>query len=165
MRHYAKLLRATLTAFLMLAAMAGAALAGPLEDGIKAYHQGEYATAYRLLRPLADQGDALAQLNVSILFYGGLGVPQDYAEAVKWCRKAADQGQPNAQAALGSMYERGEGVPQNYVQAHMWFNLAASHERMGGAVEGRDKLASKMTPAQIAEAQKLAREWKPKPER
>ena len=139
MRQYAKLRRATLTASLMLVALAGVAAAGPLVDGINAYHQGEYATAYRLLRPLAEQGDALAQLDVSILFYGGLGVPQDYAEAVKWCRKAADQGQPNAQAALGSSYEEGKGVPRDYVLAHMWFNLAASHERMSGAVEARDE--------------------------
>ena len=63
---------------------------------------------------------------------------------------------------LGLLYERGQGVPQDYVQAHMWLNLAASHEKISGAVEDRDKLASKMTPAQIAEAQKLAREWNPK---
>ncbi len=47
----------------------------------------------------------------------------------------------------------------------MWLNLAASHEKMSDAVEERDKVASKMTPGQIAEAQKLVREWKPKPER
>jgi TPR repeat protein len=72
-------------------------------------------------------------------------------------------GLKTAQAYLGILYKRGEGVPQDYVQAHMWFNLAASHENMSGAVELRDEIASKMTPAQIAEAQKLAREWKPKP--
>jgi TPR repeat protein len=68
------------------------------------------------------------------------------------------------------MYAKGEGVPQDYVQAHKWFNLAASRfpasekENRDKAVENRDRIAAKMTPAQIAEAQKLAREWKPKPE-
>jgi hypothetical protein len=68
------------------------------------------------------------------------------------------------------MYYNGQGVPQNYVHAHMWFNLAASNpaakkEPRDEAVHNRDVLAQKMTAAQIAEAQKLAQEWKPKPER
>ncbi len=66
------------------------------------------------------------------------------------------------------MYYKGRGVPQDYVQAHMWLNLAASRFPQGTdrdmAVKIRDILAAKMTPAQIAEAQRLAREWKPKKE-
>ena len=62
------------------------------------------------------------------------------------------------------MYERGQGAPQDYVQAHMWFNLAAARGN-ADAARKRDLVAAKMTPAQIAEAQKLVREWKPKPER
>ncbi len=87
-------------------------------------------------------------------------VRQDNAEAARWYRKAADQGDSLAQYELGQMYVDGEGVPQDYVQAHMWFNLAASEIKI--AAKFRDDLASKMTPAQIAEAQKMAREWKPK---
>ena len=90
----------------------------------------------------------------------GQGVTQDFEVAVEWYRKAADQGIANAQINLGFMYEKGQGVTQDYVQAHMWYNLATA----GGLNirELRDFLAEKMTPAQIAEAQKLAREWKPK---
>ncbi len=66
------------------------------------------------------------------------------------------------------MYGDGWGVPQDYVQAHMWYNLAASRLPPGKdrdlAAENRDIIAERMTPAQIAEAQRLAREWKPKPE-
>jgi TPR repeat protein len=97
-------------------------------------------------------------------------VPQDYAEALKWWHKAADQGHAPAQSGLGAMYGLGQGVPQDYVQAHMWLNLAASllpssqKELRENAVHDRNMVASKMTPAQIAEAQRLAREWKPKPE-
>jgi TPR repeat protein len=58
------------------------------------------------------------------------------------------------------MYAQGQGVPQDYVPAHMWFDLAAAQGEKD-ATELRDSLAKKMTPAQIAEAQKLAREWKP----
>ena len=66
------------------------------------------------------------------------------------------------------MYSKGQGVPQDYVQAHMWYNLAASRLPPGkdrdDSVKNRDIAAEKMTPAQIAEAQRLAREWKPKKE-
>ncbi len=85
---------------------------------------------------------------------------------MKWYRKAAEQGRANAQHNLGVMYERGQGVPQDYAQAHMWFILAASNllpgENPDRAARDRDMIAIWMTPAQISEAQKLAREWKPK---
>jgi TPR repeat protein len=59
------------------------------------------------------------------------------------------------------MYDKGSGVTQDYLQAHMWFNLAAARGEKT-AREFRDSLAEKMTPEQIAEAQRTAREWKPK---
>ena len=145
--------------------LTGGAVAGPLDDGVAAHQRGDYATALRLWRPLAEQGDARTQIGVASMYDMGLGVPQDYAEAAKWYRLSADQGNALAQNALGVLYSQGIGVPQDYVQAHMWLNLAASHseaEDRDRAVQDRDLLASKMTPEQIAEAQKLAREWKPK---
>ena len=87
MRHYARLLRATLTASLMLVPIAGAAVAGPFEDAMAAYEAGDYATAVRSIRPLADQGLAVAQFNLGIMYAQGRGVPQDYAEALR----SADQ--------------------------------------------------------------------------
>ena len=83
---------------------------------------------------------------------------------MKWYREAAEQGFLKAQFALGSMYDRGRGVPQDYIEAHKWFNLAATQrsEVQEKARENRDLLEKRMTSAQIAEAQKLAREWKPK---
>ncbi len=90
----------------------------------------------------------------------------DYATALREFRLLAEQGDTSGQSQLGFMYRNGEGVPQDYVQAHMWFNLAASRtspgEGRGKAVKNRDIIAKMMTPAQISEAQKLAREWKPK---
>jgi len=91
----------------------------------------------------------------------GEGVPQSYVEAVKWFRLAAEQGHATSQAELGIGYTKGEGVPQNYVIAHMWFNLAASQGDAKG-MKNRDFITKKMTQQQIAEAQKLAAEWKPK---
>ena len=143
----------------------GAAAAGPFNDGVAAYERGDYATALRLWRPLAEEGDALAQYNLGLMYGKGEGVPQDDAEAVKWYRLAAEQGLANAQNSLGVMYTNGEGVPQDYVQAYLWFDLAASQSSAPGAekaVKNRDIIASQMTPAQIAKAQRLAREWKPK---
>jgi uncharacterized protein len=106
-----------------------------------------------------------SQFYLGTLYEKGLGVPQDHAEAAKWYRKAADQGDSTAQFTLGGLYVIGRGVPQDFVVAHMWLNLAASLEKNGdmqkGFAEQRDDLAKMMTSAQIAEAQRLARDWKP----
>jgi uncharacterized protein len=131
------------------------------QAGMDAANRKDYATALHEWSPLAEQGDAAAQNNLGTLYFGGLGVPQDYALARLWYEKAAAQGHSDAQISLGLLYEKGQGVAQDYVQAHMWFNLAGANGDKRG-VEFRDGLADRMTPAQIAEAQKLAREWKPK---
>ena len=109
---------------------------------------------------MAETGDASAQFNLGVMYDNGLGVAQDYAAAASWYRKAADQGNASAQLNLGLLYAKGQGVAQDYVQAHKWFNLSATS---GGAdaVKNRDLVASEMTPAQIAEAQRLASAWRP----
>ncbi len=93
--------------------------------------------------------------------FGARGGLQDYEEAILSYRRAADQGDARAQYNLGEMYMLGRGVPQDYTQAYVWVALAAAHgdEKATGI---RDYLESVMTPEQIAEAQRLAREWKPK---
>ncbi len=171
-------------------------------EGVAAFKRGDYATALREWRPLAEQGNseaqfklglmyskgegvpqdyaeevrwyrmaakqgnASAQLNLGIMYAMGDHVPQDYAEGVRWYRMAAEQGLPEAQYNLGVMYNAGLGVPQDYAQAHMWLNLAASRFPPGETRDiismKRDIVAERMSPAQISEAQKLAREWKPK---
>jgi TPR repeat protein len=235
------LFTAGLVALVVSLRLAAPVAAGPVEDAKAAYDRGDYATAIRLFRPLADQGYAEAQYNLgAIHFYGqgvlqdyaaagtwfrkaadqgyaaaqyglafmyhegqgvpkdftaavawyrkaadqgfaegqyglanmyfdGQGVPRDYAEAVTWFRKAADQGLAPALNNLGNMYLNGQGVPQDYVQAYMLFNVAAARaprddilKTRDMAVKNRDSVAAKMTPAQIAEAQKVAREWTPK---
>ena len=162
------MLKRFLTSIAVVVTLCGPAAAGPFEDADAAYERGDFATATRLWRPLAEQGLAAAQFNLALMYDKGRGVPQDYVQVVKWYRLAADQGLAAAQSNLGTRYDEGRGVPQDYVQAHKWFNLAASQypasekERRDIAVKNRDIVAAKMTPAQIAEAQKLAREWKPK---
>ena len=86
---------------------------------------------------------------------------KDYAAALWIFRPLAEQGNPSAQNNLGVMYAIGNGIPQDYVEAHKWANLAAAQ---GNKVAEKfmDSIAARMTSDQIAEAQRLAREWKPK---
>ncbi len=88
-----------------------------------------------------------------------LGKPAKKARAASRRRLAAEQGDAGAQYALGVMYANGRGVPQDHVRAHMWANLAAAQGQDEDHRETRELIAEMMTPAQIAEAQKLAREW------
>ena len=108
--------------------LTGAAVAGPLEEGVAAYQRGDYSTAVRLWRPLAEQGDAFVQWLLGIMHDQGQGVPQDDAEAVKWYRLAAEQGDAEAQNNLGVMYAKGQGVPQDDAEAMKWYRLAAEQD-------------------------------------
>ena len=202
--------------------------------GVDAYHRGDYATALRELRPLAEQGDHSAQFFLGVCYANGYGVPKNLELALQWYRLSSDQGNWLAQNDLGVMYQNGDGVvqdyeeaarlyrlgankgymvaqsnlaamyykkgrgvrqdireafrletlaaeqnfalaqrmlgimymvgtgiPQDYVQAHKWLNLSTARgDTDAGTL--RDELAKKMTLDQIAEAQKLAREWTPK---
>jgi TPR repeat protein len=85
-------LKHVIAAIILVLSFAAPVAAGPLEDAVAAAAGGDHATALRLWRPLADQGNALAQRNLGFMYANGQGVPQDYAEAVKWYRLAADQG-------------------------------------------------------------------------
>ena len=134
-------LRASLAVSLIAAVLAGTAIAGPFEDAVTAYGRGDYATALRLFRPLADEENATAQNSLGEMYGFGRGVPLDYAEAVKWYRKAADQGNAAAQYNLGVAYAIGLGVWHDNAEALKWYRKAADQGN--------------------AEAQKLVREWKP----
>jgi len=129
--------------------------------------QGDYAEAVRWFRKAAEQGFAEAQFNLGILYANGRGVPQDHRQSAKWYRNAAGQGHARAQLNLGAMYANGEGVPRDYVEAHKWFHLAESNlpasqsDSRVLAVNARNRLAARMTPAQVAEAEHLAKAWKP----
>ena len=118
----------------------------------------DYIEAIKLFRKAAKQGDSFAQFNLGFVYENGQGVPQDYAEAAELYRKAAEQGDRFSQSNLGAMYADGRGVPEDFVQLYMWINLAAA----GGDaryVKVREDLSKILTDDQIAEAQRLAREW------
>ena len=125
----------------------------------------DYAEAETWVRRAADQGHARGQYNLGLMYFRGRGVAQNEAEAVKWYRRAAEQGFVAAQVGLGYMYEYGAGVPQDLVLAHMWVSLGAAGSTDGVVSrlysQKRDEIAQRMLPEQIAEAQRLAAEWKP----
>ena len=123
----------------------------------------DYKEAVKWWRRAAEQGYAKAQTHLGYMYQHGDGVIKDYKEAVKWYRLAAEQGNAAAQTNLGNMYHNGDGVIYDRVSAHMWHNLAASnalstigYER---AKENRDDVAEEMTPSQLEESTRLAREF------
>jgi hypothetical protein len=153
------------------------------------YHHGrkgipkDFSEADKWYRAAAEQGHILSQTSLASAYKDGDGVLRDAYEAAKWFVRAANQGDFFSQGMLGDIYESGDGVPQDYVMAYMWHNVAASHplpstssalNSLNRAITSatrdliakqRDRLTQKMTKPQIAEAQKLSREWKPKLER
>ena len=116
--------------------------AGTLEDAATARERGDYSTALRLFRLLAEKGDPRAQSNLGVMYAKGEGVPQNYAEALKWFRLGADQGNARAQSGLGVMYAKGDVVPQNYAEALKWFRLAANQ----GDAKGEVSISGSCTP-------------------
>src|SRR5271166_1692282 len=124
----------------------------------------DYAAAMSWYRKAADQGNADAQHGLASLYYKGNGVAQDYAAAMSWYQKAANQGNANSPVVLGAMYFLGQGVPKDSVTAYKWLSVAAARGAKN-AEDMRNTVAAKMTSTQIAKAQRLTREWKPKLER
>jgi hypothetical protein len=123
----------------------------------------DYAQARQWFEKAATHGHARAQVNLGLLYANGQGVTQDYKTAEYWFRRSAIQGNAMALTKLGLMYERGNGVTQDFIQAHKWYILGAAHGDSLGA-EFRDALAERMTPAQLFQAQELARKWTSKPQ-
>ena len=118
-------------ALLLMTVATFPAAAQTVDEAMTAYERGDYATALRGFQMHAERGDARAQYN------------------------------------LGRMYEYGRGVVQDFVQAHKWYNLAVSRffasqrDLREKSVRNRDRVAAQMIPADLAEAQRLAREWRP----
>jgi hypothetical protein len=121
----------------------------------------DYQEAVKWYRLAADQSNALAQCNLGLMYARGQGTAQNYAEAVNWLGKAAQQGDATAQYNLGIMHAAARGVPQDYVRAHLWFSLAAE-QKYPNAIQNRDRAAQLMTQEQLAQADRLAREWRSK---
>jgi TPR repeat protein len=107
----------------------------------------------------AEQEDILAQYNLGVMFDNGEGIPQDDKQAVYWYTKSAKQGYVLAQYNLGLMFHKGEGTPKDNVMAYVWWNIVAGQVDDEDAKKNKDLIEKEMTPSQIAEAQKLSREY------
>ena len=94
-------------------------------EGIEAFNRGDYAAALGLFQPLAENGDAYAQVALGKMHVLGLGVPEDSREAVRWYRKAAEQDFAPGQTALAFSYLTGSGVAEDAGEAAKWFQRAA----------------------------------------
>ena len=112
-------------------------------------------------RKAAEQGYALAQSNLGYMYESGQGVRQDHDEAVRYYGMAARQGNAWGQRNLALMFRDGTGTARDPIRAHAWLNLASAAEKPHpDAAKDRDALAADLSPAQLADAQRLAREWK-----
>ena len=118
------------------------------------------------LRERAANGDPDAQFTLGKNYEAGRsGLKQNYAEAAGWYRKSAEQGNVYAQASLGILYHSGKGLPHDDVQAEMWFTISAEHAPPNDhdtIAEMRDSVGAHLSAQQMAEAQRMAREWQPK---
>ena len=128
------------------------------EQGLKFFYDNDYPNAARWFTKAAELGEAEAQFSLGNMYAEGHGVPQDDQQSVSLFRKAAEQGFAPAQVNLGVMYTQGQGIERDMVEAHKWFNIA------GGAVneEGldlREVVEEQMTPVEIMEAMRLAKDW------
>ena len=116
------------------------------------------AEAVKWYRRAAEQGLAISQSNLGYMLMTGRGVAEDDTLAAEWLRKAAEQGFAEAQNNLGVLYEDGRGVRRDLAEALMLYGLAAE----GGysrAAKNRDRLKAAANAGQIAEAERLARQW------
>ena len=160
---------------------AGSAFCGEFEDTLKNAEQGDVIAQYNLgsmydngkgttqnykqafywYKKSAEQGNAYAQYNIADMYKNGEGTTQNYKQAFYWYKKSAEQGNAYAQYNLGVMYYNGEGITQNYKQAYIWGSLASAQGHKE-APKFRDTMAKKLTPQQLAEAQKLAAQMQEK---
>lgn len=153
MKNLTATLSLTIAVFL---GSAGVSWSADFQAGADAYARRDYATALREWTPLAERGDAEAQRSLGEMYRRGTGVRQDYKTAAWWFRLAAEQGNTIAQVKLGAMYSTGDGVPKDQVYAYMWWSIAASSLDRD-AIKNRDRMAGRLSKAQLEQAQDLAR--------
>ena len=161
-----------LFAFVLAASPASAqsSLEADMRTAAAAYERKDMATAVRLWRIWAERGNAEARTLLGAMYWSGEGVPRDHKEAARFYLLAADQGYARAQNDIGFMLGFGEGIPpRDDVEAYKWLSLAVerytakNEDRLIQAKHDLATLAKRMNPAQIAEAQRRARAWKPVP--
>ena len=132
------------------------------EAGLIAYGQGDYRTALKEWKFLAETGSDRAQFNLAFMYDNGQGVTHNYETAAQWYRAAAEQGHPDAAWNLGMMYTSGQGVPQDYIQAYKWLSVSALFGDESG-YEDRAAISELLTEQQRNEVERWLSQWRPKP--
>jgi len=159
-----RLLAASLVLLACWCAEAHPAHANALKLANAAYARGDYVLAVNTMTPLALRGNPNAQAFLGFMYENGFGAPQAYVAAADLYFQAASWGNPFGQAMLGLMYDKGHGVPQDFILAYKWLDLAAARAPKRDRdyfLRLRNAVASKMSPAEIAEGQRLALLWTP----
>ena len=133
-------------------------LAMGTDDGAKAYHQGDYPAALRILEPMAENGNYGSKYYLGEMYFKGAGVKQDHAKAAKFFLEAAEGNYYFPQRRLGDVYKAGLGVPQDSKIAYMWYEIASS---LGDKLSSgeRDEVGKQLSSKQITEAKAMAKEW------
>ena len=149
----ARILQSLLLVLLCLSA--ATARAGDTAAADAAYKKGDYKSAARDLRALAEKGEAKAQYRLGVLYDQGKGVKQDRAKAAQWYTRAADQGYIPAQYNLAILYYNGEGVEQDLVLAYAWLQVSIARGYHQAAT-ARDAVAAQMTKREVDEAKEMA---------
>jgi TPR repeat protein len=164
------LVSALVALFLLSSPVAAQTLEADMRAAAAAYEQKDMATAVRIWKVWAGKGNAEARTLLGAMYWSGEGVPRDHKEAARLYRLAANQGYARAQNNIGFMLGFGEGTPpQDDIEAYKWLSLAIANytarnqDRLDQARQDLATLAKRMTPGQIAEAERRARAFKPVP--
>lgn len=159
-----------MTILLLALPAAAQSLEAEMKDAAGAYERKDFAAAVKIWRPLADSGNAEARTLLGAMYWSGEGVPRDHREAARLYLEAARQGYARAQNNIGFMLGFGEGIPlRDDVEAYKWLLLATENytdknqDRLDQARKDLAALASRMAPAQIAEARRRAKDFRPAP--
>lgn len=129
--------------------------AGQLETGLAKYRHGHYVEAVSILKPLAHEGNPIAQFSIGVMYDDGVGLPRNYSLAFKWYLKAAKKGLVDAQFMVGKFYGTGRGMSQSPAKAYMWYSLAAAGA-YPRADDIRDQQENEISPSQRSAAQQMA---------
>ncbi|HTG22402.1 MAG TPA: hypothetical protein VK681_20330 [Reyranella sp.] len=166
-----KIIAAFLIALLLIASPAAAqsSLEADMREAAAAYERKDMATAARLWKIWADKGNAEARTLLGAMYWSGEGVPRDHKEAAGLYLLAANQGYARAQNDIGFMLGFEGPPPHDDVEAYKWLTLATqrytakNQDRLDQAKKDKATLAARMTAAQLAEAERRAKAWKPGP--
>jgi TPR repeat protein len=166
-----KIIAAALIAFFLIVSPAAAqsTLEADLRAAAAAYERKDMAAAARLWKVWADRGNAEARTLLGAMYWSGEGVKRDQKEAARLYLLAANQGYARAQNDIGFMLGFEGPPPHDDVEAYKWLTLATLHytaknqDRLDQAIKDKATLAARMTPAQVTEAERRAKAWKPVP--